>query len=109
MKWRETHRVCLSVCLLAVLSVGSFRRSVFSTSAGGDERQDGGAGSSSDVHQGGCLTGLGEANRIRGHSGSYSHVVIFHPPITGEAALSEDGDPSAAFVRTCVFYGVAKR
>lgn len=38
------------------------------------------AESSVNIHQGNCLTGLGDTNRIRGHSGSDSLFVFILPP-----------------------------
>lgn len=39
-----------------------------------------------NIHQGGCLTGLGDTNRIRGHSGSDS-LFIFHSPLPGKVTV----------------------
>ncbi len=39
-----------------------------------------------NMHQGGCLTGLGDTNRIRGHSGSDS-LFIFRSPHAGKVRV----------------------
>lgn len=46
-----------------------------------------------NTDQGGCLTGLGDTNRIRGHSGSDS-LFIFHspPPRQGYSEIPLPGD-----------------
>jgi len=53
------------------------------------------------MHQGGCLTGLGDTNRIRGHSGSYSLFIVFHSPLPAKATVS--GDPGGVVSWMCEF------
>lgn len=108
--WHNQTGVCVLVCaswrfcLLVLfsehteMSTNACVNEYFPWLMGGEEIRIGSSSWMEHEHTsgGGCLTGLGDTNRIRGHSGSDSFFFFFFipPPRQGysEISLSADGD-----------------